>query len=941
MKEITPVRFRRPAPIQAQTAQTEFSYLPEPEAVSLSEYWNILKKRRYIILLLFFLVFSAGAYFALSATELYTASATVKIEPQNPQVTGLSELQPLELRGDYDYYQTQFALLRSRRLAAKVITDLRLESNKGFKDASIVSPNPVDHAKAWVSRIFGYVSSVVSPLFKSREQQGSVNLPTFGAAEIELSVPQRLLDKYLGFLAIAPVKQTRLVQIQFTTPSADLSQALANAHVESFMRMSLENRFSLTKEAREFLDLKKSELRDRLEKSEAAMNVFRRTHGVVSVEKGENIVVDRLVDLNKQLTAARAQRIEAESLYKTVENRNYRDLAEIMKQGLIQQLRSNIASLEAEKVRMGSIFKPDHPKIVELNQQLNAARQAFNSEVGTVVNGIKSSYAAALAKERALQGEAEQQQQDALRMKELGVNYAVLQEEVNANRSLYESVLKRLSETNVSKDLAVSNMQIAERAAKPQQPSAPNVSLYLLASMISGLLLGLGTAFLQEFFNSAVGTPDDVWRSIGLGTLGVVPNLKSVADKGTVRNALQEFLHSGRGITDNREAAKSLIISHAPLSMISESYRTIRTSLLLSQSDQPPQVILLTSPSPGEGKTMTSTNLAIALAHDGHSVLLVDGDMRRGTCHAQLGLRRAEGLSNVLSGGLMLEDSLHPTSVNGLHLLPRGATPPNPSELLGSRKMKDVLQELRQKFEFILIDSPPVLALSDAAVLSVVSDGVLLVFNGQTTSTAYAQRAVERLEMVHARLLGVVLNSVNMQDPHYSYYTEYGSYFQAQANGHLGGAITDIGLNGGNLGASNGKAYSGPKASDATVRTESLEQEKKWEFPLGYTHAEQGDTRAGHMRTDGDKPKSIVGGTDAVPQEFMNRLVEILMEAIGPMAPLVVRDHITLLGESRDAFPKSRVDELVQSIAPEILHGNLRSKFQTKMSQEMRNLANG
>jgi capsular exopolysaccharide synthesis family protein len=705
------------------------------------------------------------------------------------------------------------------------------------------------------------------------------------------------------------------------------------------MRMSLEDRFSLTKEAREFLDQKKAELRDRLEKSEAAINDFRRTHGVVSVEKGENIVVDRLVDLNKQLTVARAQRIEAESLYKTVENRNYRDLAEIMKQGLVQQLRSNIASLEAEKVRMGSIFKPDHPKIVELNQQLNAARQAFNSEVGTVVNGIKSSYAAALAKERALQGEAEQQQQDALKMKELGVNYAVLQEEVNANRSLYESVLKRLSETNVSKDLAVSNMQIAERAAKPLQASAPNVSLYLLASMISGLLLGLGTAFLQEFFNSTVGTPDDVWRSIGLGTLGVVPNLRSLGDKSAVRSAIQGLLPSRHVTTDKREAAKSLIISHAPLSMISESYRTIRTSLLLSQSDKPPQVILLTSPSPGEGKTMTSTNLAIALAHDGHSVLLVDGDMRRGTCHAELGLRRADGLSNVLTGGLMLDDSLHPTSVNGLHLLPRGATPPNPSELLGSRKMKDVLQELRQKFEFILIDSPPILALSDAAVLSVVSDGVLLVFDGQRTSTAYAQRAVERLEMVHARLLGVVLNSVNMDDPHYSYYTEYGSYFQAQAgNGHMGGASAIAGLNGKREAARNGKTYAGPNDSGAANEGESVEQERKWEFPLGYTHAEHGDTGSGHVGVISDKPQLIEDDRAAVSQEFMNRLVEILMESIGPMAPLVVRDHIALLGESGKAFPKSRVVELVQSIAPEILQGSLRSRFQTKVSQEMRNL---
>ena len=193
------------------------------------------------------------------------------------------------------------------------------------------------------------------------------------------------------------------MNVQFTTPDPALSQALANAHVQAFMRMSLESRFSLTQEAREFLEQKKNELQQKLERSEGELNRFRRAHGVLSVGKGENIVVDRLVDLNKQLTAARAQRIEAESLYRTVENRNYQDLAEVMRQGLVQQLKSNLANLEAEKARVATIFKPDHPRIQELNHQIAAARQALNNEVANVVRGIRSNYAAALAKERALE----------------------------------------------------------------------------------------------------------------------------------------------------------------------------------------------------------------------------------------------------------------------------------------------------------------------------------------------------------------------------------------------------------------------------------------------------------------------------------------------------------------------------------------------------------
>ena len=947
MKELSPLRSRRLGP--SQDIQPEFTYVSEPEAVSLSEYWNILVKRRRTILSLFFLLFAVGTYFALSATALYTAIATVKIEPQNPQVTGLTELQPLGLGAGYDYYQTQFALLRSRRLAAKVITELDLESNNGFKNVQVISPNPISHVRSWLAPIFRYVNYFISPLLRSSAQDDSVgNLPGVKSAEIELTVPRPLIDKYLGFVAVVPVLQTRLVQIQFTTPSPNLSQVLANAHVENFMRMSLEDRFSLTKEAREFLDQKKSELRGKLEKSEAAINEFRRAHGVLSVEKGENIVVDRLVDLNKQLTVARAQRIEAESLHRTVENRNHHDLADIMKQGLVQQLKSSMANLEAEKARLGTVFKPEHPRIQELNQQIANARQAFNREINSVVGGIKSSYAAALAKERALQAEAEKQQQDALRLKELGVDYTVLQEDVNSNRLLYESVAKRLNETSVSKDLAVSNMQIAERAAKPLEASAPNVVLYVLASIFSGLLLGVGTALLQEFFDSTVATPDEVWRSVGLGTLGVVPHLKPL-NGGNGKTRQIERKIRGReqpfSSSHNREPAKELIISHGPLSIVSESYRTIRASLLLSQAEKPPQVILLTSPSPGEGKTVTSANLAIALAHDGHSVLLVDGDMRRGTCHTRLGLRNGRGLSNVLAGGVALEESIQSTAVSGLSLLPRGVTPPNPSELLGSRKMKEILDDLRQKFEFIVIDSPPVIALSDAAVLSVVSDGVLLVFDGQRTSTAYAQKAVERLETVRARLLGVILNGVNLDDPHYSYYQAYYSYYQ-MPNGE--DPITPAGnetvdwLNGKNKIARNGKAPTNVAENAQSIKA----GKRQWEYPLdtGVEHLETpGSVDALRYSTQADSRKSQPASNDftVVSQEFMNRLLKALLDAVGPVAPLILRDHIALLGESQDAFPKSRVDELVKLIAPEILHAELRSRFQKDISEEMRNMERG
>jgi polysaccharide biosynthesis transport protein len=916
MNELSSWRTRRAA--ESGIIEPEYNYASQQDEVSLSFYWNILVKRRNFILTVFFAVFSVGAYFALSSTTYYTAAAMIKIEPQNPQVTGLTELQPLDVRGEYDYHKTQFQLLKGRPLAAKVITELELQSNKAFTSATIVSPNPVSRLNSAVSRVVRPLSSFLSALVrteKTRDQSAQIGVSEASKIPLELSVRSDLIQRYLGMLEVAPVSETRLVRVQFNTPDPGLSQSLANAHVQSFMQLSLEGRFGLTKEARDFLEQKKADLRYKLEQSEGALNKFRRSHGVVSVDKGENIVIDRLVELNRQLTTARAQRIEAESLYRTVENRNNQDVAEVMRQGLVQQLKSSVATLEAEKARTATIFKPDHPRVKELNQQISAAHQALDNEIANIVRGIKSGYAAALAKEQGLQGEADRQQRDALRLRELGVDYTLLQEEVNANRSLYEGVLKRLSETNFSKDLAISNMQIAERAAMPLSPSGPNVSMYFMASIGAGLLLGIGGAFIREILDSVVATPEDVWRSVGLGTLGVVPHVKFLSDgrSFTARIKRTLSLPEPKPAAAKAEPRRELIINQSPLSILNEAYRSIRTSLLLSQSEKPPQAILLTSPSPGEGKTVSSVNIAIALAQDGYSVLLMDADMRKGCCHERLGLSRNSGLSNILTGRLSLQDAIRETPIERLSLMSRGAPPPNPSELLGSRIMKETLKDLREIYDFILIDSPPVTGISDAAILSVLVDGVLLVLDGQNTSTPSAQKAVERLDMVRARMLGVVLNGVDLQDPHYSYFRSYDQYYRLR-NEENGTAVNGNG------------SHQVPNAD-------------------GNGSGDVKHNRVSHVlhlakSTNGSK--IVPGGKDIAPlfaddvsslnqaeavvsQTTLHRVVEALTLSIGPLAPKIVQEHIASLGESRYGFPESRIDELLQSLKTAITDEQLKT----------------
>ena len=936
MKEISPWRIRHR--LNTEDIEPEYTHARSAEGICLADYWSIIVKRRRIILILFFLISSVGAYFSLTATKLYTANATIKIEPQSPQVTGVGALVPNEAAqwgGAYDYYQTQFALLKSRPLAARVIQDLSLDSNSAFTNVRVSSPNPVDHLISWSSRMMGALSGYLGLLLRSNAQfeqsESNDDVAKLGTTEIGSSVPPSLIRRYLGFLAITQLPKTRLVKVEFTTPDPALSQNLANAHAESFLRISLESRFNLSKEAREFLEQKKNEFKQKMEKSEGALNRFRREHGVVSVDKGENIVVDRLVDLNRQLTLARAQRIESESLYRTVENKNSQDVSEVMKQGLIQQLKSNFANLEAERARVATIFKPDHPRMRELTQQLDAARDALNKEVATVIGGIRSNYIAAVAKEQGLQAEAAKQQQDALRLKELAVDYSVLQEEVNANRSLYESVLKRLNETQVSSDVSISNMQLAEKADRPANSSGPNISIYLTAAMLSGLVFGVGVAFLQEYADSTVGTPDDVWRSVGLSTLGVVPHLKylklKISDTEERHGlcSLAKKFHLSKKPSAN---TTDLIINHKPISTIGESYRSIRTSLLLTQAEKPPQVILLTSPSPGDGKTVTTINLAIALAQDNYSVLIIDADMRKGCCHSRLSLRNGKGLSAVLTGGVSLHDSIQRTSVAGLCLLSRGVVPPNPNELLGSMKMKGLIQELRRSYQFILVDSPPIIGLSDAAVLSVVSDGVLLVLNAEGTSTTAAQSAVERLDTVHAKLLGVILNGINLKDPVYSYFRNYESYYtyrvvngdeQGGANGN--GSYHNIqNPDNDNITAQAGLISRFSEEQSVTAKEQrngSASSTKHTTDSASYSAINSSSVEAsGPMaaQADGLAPQS---------QAALYQVTEALTKTIGPIAPTIVHEHIALLGESRYAFPEKRIGELVKSIEGAITNEEL------------------
>jgi polysaccharide biosynthesis transport protein len=758
--------------------EAELVYAPASEEPQLRDYWRMLRKRYRLILLVFVATICLGILITALSPRLYTSTVTLKIELGAPTVAGATEG---TVRSE-DYYQTQLALLKSRALAAKVIKSLDLTSHPNFVGAR----DPISFVRSQVLRPLQVAVQHVSNFFQEPVPKrvgrsgGSASRP-----EYELGVPPHAINRYLSFLKAEPVRNTSLATMKFTTTDPRLSQEIAAAHADNFIRLNLETRFELTKEAREFLERKLAELKVKVEKSEEALHQFRQRHGVVSIEGSQNIIVDRMVDLNKRLTEARAKRIELESLTRIVKDKNVESLSQVIGNNLILQFKARLEEMEAEQAKLATVYKPDHPRLIELRQQINEARRRLRAEIGNVVRAVESDYASARAREVALQEEAARQHQSAMNLKEMEAQYTLVNGELEANRTLYDSVIKRLNERNIQSDSPVTTIQIVEPAETPLYPSFPQVPVNLMVSIAMGLIFGVGVAFLAEHFDSTMRTPEDVWRATAVPTLGVVPHLKALArreygvasfPKGP---PLRRLAHRWGG--GGLPSSPALTVAQHPLSFLAESYRSIRTVLLLGRSDTSPRAIVVTSPHPGDGKTTITLNLGITLAQSGRSVVVIDADLRKGNCHSQLAVQNRYGLTHLLTDGLPLEVCVQSTAVPGFYVITRGGIPPNPTDLLASSEMQETLATLRERFDFVLIDSPPGLVISDTAVLSPLCDGVLVVVRNQNTTTDAARHVVEGLQAVGASILGIVINGINIKDAYYSDYRHYYSSYYAAA----------------------------------------------------------------------------------------------------------------------------------------------------------------
>ncbi|MGH9775327.1 MAG: GumC family protein [Candidatus Acidiferrales bacterium] len=723
---------------------------------NLQSYWRVIQKRRWTILSIVLIVFTVVLIATLKEKQVYRSRAMIEIDKENPNILTVQEMFQLENESDA-YLETQFRIVQSESVAKRVIAELHLDQMPEF------NPRP----QAW-------------PWSRNRNATSGT-----GEAASDPTSEQEVLQRFEDRLTIEPVKQSRLLQINFESENPRLAAQIANSVTKDYIEENLENRWNATEKATEWLGEQLQDVKGKLEKSEDDLQQYAQTNGLLFLEsnegKSENILDERLRQLQEELTKAQGDLYGKESLYRLVQSGEISSLPGIVDSQLVQSLTLRLSDLQASYAQLATTFSPDYPKVKQLKSEIDKTQEMVTNQQKQIAGKITDEYLAAARREKLVRDAFEQQQREANRVAGEVAQYNILKREVDTNKQLYDGLLQRMKEAGVSAGLKASNIRIVDPATAPVSPVKPRLGLNLVLGMLVGLFCGVGVAFLQEQMDNTLKTSEDVERFLQLPALAAIPARESLNGNRRGLRKLQlpgqlPVADEGNGNGASRTAGWVRIDEIAKqYSALPEAFRSLRTSVLLSTADQPPRSLLITSAQPGEGKTTISINLSISLAQLGQRVLLMDADLRRPSVHKAFQVPPGPGLVSYLTGRQEWTAVVVPTTVKGLDLIPSGPVPPNPVELLSSERLKTLLEEAMGRYSMVLIDSPPLLNVTDGRVISVVVEGVVLVVRGNVTQRALAQRARAHALDVGANIIGAVLNNVDARhdDYHYYYYSDY------------------------------------------------------------------------------------------------------------------------------------------------------------------------
>jgi succinoglycan biosynthesis transport protein ExoP len=733
-----------PPPAPADVLDAEFS---DVSGRGLRDRLRVLIKYRWVAGASFAAVFGLAAAVTFFLPRKYAASTTLQISRQSPIQLRLED-NVLKLddsdrvvNGASAFLATQVQVLQSRDLAERVIRTHHLADNPAFR-------HPRPDAPAALA-----FDDPDAGAFRPRGWEG-----TSARNELWRTAPPadpKLLDQYLKWLDVTDVRGTDLVQITFTTPSPRLSAFLAAAHTQAYLAANEEAQLATRVTAKDFLGRQLKESEENLERAQQALERFAAEHPNVAVNQEQKVVAQKIGELSTLLTTAEGERIGLETRYEFLARPNSDPLPYFLDDEGIQKLQAALLDVRAQRAALAARLGPNHEQMVQLSRQEAELAQQLTGLVQKHVAGVRQQYDAAKLREEALHRKLDELEKSAIALTELGARYDLLKSDVDTAHTLHESLLQQQVQTAVNSQLAASNVRVVERAEVPLKPSKPNVPLDLALGLLAGVTAAIGTAFGCEYFDRSVKSSDEVEGLLQLPTLAAIPNLHLVR-QGRGRPAVA----ARRAPADQDDAA--VVVHREPRSAVAEAFRSLRTAVLFSTPGAPPKVVLVTSAGAGEGKTVVCLNLATALAEGGARVLLLDADLRRPACHRAFGVPVEPGLSSVLTGQAPVERVTHALDIPRIALIPAGPLPPNPAELVSSPRMRALLDELREAYDFVVIDSPPVLPVTDAVVLARAADGVALVVKGQDTPRDLVRRARDQLVLANAQLLGAVVNNVDL-----------------------------------------------------------------------------------------------------------------------------------------------------------------------------------
>lgn len=727
------------------------------QEVNLREYFFVIQKRKFVVFSILTIVFLFTVITTFSKIPVYTSSAEVLIE-RNRGASGLEN----QYYANYDpeFLSTQSAIIMSLKVARRVVDSLKLATT--YRDYFLEEPKEassfLSSIKADIRNGIQDVLSKVSGLLSSTEpDKGKGNGVGAELLSEPLSDEDMIAMMVQGSLAVQPMKDSKIVRITSTDKSPIIAKLVADAVAKAYMDEILDMKLTTSRYALQWMSAKADEERKKLEESEKVMQRFMRENDLVTVENKLAIAPQKLGEFGSKLSKAQTDRNGLEEVLKqmTAAGSNMHQLENISvfaDNGVVKSLRETIFKARQNINELSKKYGEKHPVMIKANDELGQLLSQQQAEINRVVATTRNAYELAKSQEDSLKDLVDGTKNELLNLNEKFIQFSIMKRDVDSNRMVYEALTANIKKEGVTEQSQSVNVWVIRNANLPGAPSKPNKKRNLMLGLILGVMGGIGCAFLLEYLDNTVKSEKDLETRYGLTVLGSVELVKE------------------------KDASIESYILHKPLSPLAESYRLIRTGLLLSSAEHPPRTILVTSMGPQEGKTSTTINIARVLSQGNKKVLIIDCDLRRPRMHSVFAMQNDKGLSNFLTGNIQ-ENIISKIPGEEIFVIPSGTTPPNPSELVSSRKLKTLVEKMVENFDFILIDSPPVQSVADSLALTRIVDGTVLVVRAGKTTYDMLQNGLKKLKDVQCPLLGCVLNGQKKSHTSGSYYYGYTTYY--------------------------------------------------------------------------------------------------------------------------------------------------------------------